>query len=71
MIRRSKKKIPGKKISSKDIPKSIYMYRTMRGWKQTDMANITGIPIEKIKAYEAGKEEPSRDDMTKLGLPFS
>ncbi len=53
------------------LDKNLLQLRKSRGFTQEQMADITGLHINSVKAYEAGRSVPSAEVIKKIALAFS
>ena len=53
------------------LDKNLLQLRKSRGFTQEQMADITGLHINSVKAYEAGRSMPSAEVIKKVALAFS
>ena len=53
------------------LDRNLLQLRKARGLTQDQMAAMTGLHINSIKAYEAGKSIPSAEVIKKIALTFS
>lgn len=53
------------------LDKNLLQLRKSRKFTQEQMADLTGLHINSVKAYEAGRQVPSAEAIKKIALAFS